>query len=259
VSLEDFVIYLYDPQANVLTQKAALGPKQGKNYKVRNPLMIKPGQGIVGSVAQSKKAEIVSDTKTDTRYIKDDEFRRSELSVPIQTGDTFFGVIDSEHSAKDFYGEKHLNFFSAVAMYTATQLALLNAKQLLNEQNLYISSLEKKLSEKKQFQKIVLPTNEGYHFLHIDDILYCKADNSYTIFYCTDGKKIIVSKNIGEYETLLRNNHFFRIHHSLLINLAHVQKVCKKDGGRIFMSNSQSLPLAQRKKEKFYAIIKQFL
>ncbi len=93
----DCMVYIFDPQRNVLMQKAAYGPKSPDKHEILNPIEIPMGKGIVGSVALSGKPEIVGNTSKDSRYIVDDERRYSEITVPIFVDGKIFGIIDSEH------------------------------------------------------------------------------------------------------------------------------------------------------------------
>jgi two-component system LytT family response regulator len=99
--------------------------------------------------------------------------------------------------------------------------------------------------------KLVLPTAEGLMFINFKDVLYCEASSNYTIFHMRDGKKYVVSKTLKEYEDLLGNYNFFRIHNSFLINLREVRKYIKGDGGYVVLSNEKSLDVSKRKKEMF--------
>lgn len=99
---EDCVIYLKDERNDVLVQKAAYGPKSPVDLTIHQPIEIPVGKGIVGTVAQTGKPELVNDTEKDSRYIVDDERRFSELAVPIIIDGMVAGVIDSEHSRKNF-------------------------------------------------------------------------------------------------------------------------------------------------------------
>ena len=83
LGLVDCVIYILDEERQVLIQSAAYGFKNPEEFEIHNPIEISIGQGIVGSVAQSGKAEIVNDTIKDKRYIVDDLSRFSELAVPL--------------------------------------------------------------------------------------------------------------------------------------------------------------------------------
>ncbi|MEM7193369.1 MAG: ATP-binding protein [Pseudomonadota bacterium] len=118
----DCVIYLLDKNRNVLVQKAAYGSKNFNNETVIDPIEIPLGQGIVGSVAQSGKAEIIADTREDSRYILDDNFRLSELAVPIVCEGKVIGVIDSEHPDVGFYDSFHLDVISDIALISATKI-----------------------------------------------------------------------------------------------------------------------------------------
>ena len=113
--LEDCVIYLYQPQKRSLIQKAAYGPKNPEKHEISNQIEIPYGKGIVGTVAASEKPVIVKDTRKDDRYIIDDQPRRSEIAVPIFVEGKLFGVIDSEHSKKNFYTPWHLRLLEKIA------------------------------------------------------------------------------------------------------------------------------------------------
>ena len=113
--LEDCVIYLYQREKRTLIQKAAYGPKNPEKHEISNPIEIPYGKGIVGTVAASEKPSIVKDTRKDARYIVDDQQRLSEIAVPIFVDGKLFGVIDSEHSRKNFYNLWHLRLLEKIA------------------------------------------------------------------------------------------------------------------------------------------------
>ncbi len=136
---DDCVIYLMDQKRDVLVQKAAFGEKGAKD-QILSPIEIKPGEGIVGSVAKSGIAEIIPDTSKDPRYIQDDQFRLSEIAVPLLLKDKIIGVIDSEHITKNFYTEFHLNSLKTIASICASKIAQTQADEA--EQQAKISQLE---------------------------------------------------------------------------------------------------------------------
>src|SRR6267154_655239 len=84
---------------------------------------------------------------------------------------------------------------------------------------------------KPENAKIALPTAEGLTFIKVSDILYCKASGSYTEIFIKSGKKYLVSRQLHEYEDLLKDYHFFRIHHSTLIQMDYLEKYIRGDGG----------------------------
>lgn len=104
-------------------------------------------------------------------------------------------------------------------------------------------------------QKIALPTHEGLQFVPVEDIIYCEADGAYTIIYLRKAEKIVVSKNLKDYETLLSSFNFLRVHNSFLINLHEVKKYVKGEGGYVIMSNDKQVDIAKRKKELFFSKI----
>jgi two-component system, LytTR family, response regulator len=102
-------------------------------------------------------------------------------------------------------------------------------------------------------KKIVLRDAENLHFVRVADILYCEADGIYTTFFLESGEKILVSKNLKEYESILQLFHFLRVHHSFLVNLEKVEKFDKTDGGHLILSNQSKIPVSHRKKEQVLA------
>ena len=103
--------------------------------------------------------------------------------------------------------------------------------------------------------KIALPTAEGLTFVKVGDILYCEASSNYTEITVTDNKKHIVSRTLKEYEDLLGDQNFYRIHHSTLINLNQIKKYVRGDGGYVIMNNDKALDVSKRKKDGFLARI----
>ncbi len=100
-------------------------------------------------------------------------------------------------------------------------------------------------------QQIALASAEGLTFLKVKDIIYCKGDGAYTYFFINDGHKITVSKNLKEFEDLLGDKGFYRIHKSFLINLSHMKKYIRGEGGSVVMSNGDSVSVSKRRKESF--------
>ncbi len=101
---------------------------------------------------------------------------------------------------------------------------------------------------KKHPQKIVLPTNEEYFIVSPDDIIRCQSDNYYTNIFLTNGKTVLVSKTLKEYETLLSDSGFLRTHNSHLINIKYIRTFVRLDGGYIVMTDNKIIPVSRRKK-----------
>ena len=125
LGFEDCIVYLIDPTSRRLVQRAAVGPKNPTAEEILNPIEIPIGSGIVGHVAAVGKPEIVVDTRDDPRYILDDAFRLSELTVPIIDRGKVLGVLDSEHPNRDHYRQHHLDTLATLASMVAPKIAQL--------------------------------------------------------------------------------------------------------------------------------------
>ena len=130
----DCVIYLLDDQKKDLIQRAAYGPKQLGEQKIKNPIVIQVGQGIVGTVAKTGISELITDTSLDSRYIVDDEVRLSEITVPIIADGEVIGIIDSEHPEKNYFSHMHLEKLKTIANLVSSRL-----KDAINQEKLYVA------------------------------------------------------------------------------------------------------------------------
>lgn len=107
---------------------------------------------------------------------------------------------------------------------------------------------EKLSKEFNQNEKIILKDSESMQIVEISDIICCEAEGSYTTFFLNEGRTIVTSLNLKEYERILVPYGFIRNHHSYLINLQKVQSLQRSDGGTIIMMDGKKLPLSTRKK-----------
>lgn len=101
----------------------------------------------------------------------------------------------------------------------------------------------------KQFDFIAIPSLDKIEFVKLDDIIYFESDGRYTTLYLTNKETIVACKNIGEYEKILDEQVFFRIHHSYLVNLTHALNINKSAGNYCEMINGKSLPVSRRRQD----------
>jgi len=99
-------------------------------------------------------------------------------------------------------------------------------------------------------KKIVIKTSDNIHLLNSNDIIHCDSDDCYTIINSVDEEKIIVSKVLKEYDELLSDFGFFRVHRSHLVNLQHIKRFEKQEGGYVVMSNNDKIPVSSRSRER---------
>lgn len=107
----------------------------------------------------------------------------------------------------------------------------------------------------QQKRRLVLKTQESVHVVDLDQIIRCEADRNYTSFFLTENRKILVSKTLKEYETLLSGYNFLRVQQSHLINLDYVDRYDKGNGGSVVMKDGSEVPLSPAKREIFFKIL----
>lgn len=175
----DCVIYIINRHQNVLEQKAAYGPKSPKDKNLYNPVTISLGHGITGTVAVTGKAEIINDTSKDERYIVDDEYRLSEITVPIATESAIYGVLDCEHPTKGFFTQQHLKMLSTIASICAIKIENVRASKLIQEKQDYLLNIKQEVVELKLK---ALNTQMNPHFVF-------NALNAIQYFITSENKK----------------------------------------------------------------------
>lgn len=107
----------------------------------------------------------------------------------------------------------------------------------------------------QQKRRLVLKTQESVHVVDLDQIIRCESDRNYTSFYLTENRKILVSKTLKEFETLLIGYNFIRVQQSHLINLDFVDRYNKGNGGSVVMRDGSEVPLSPAKREIFFKIL----
>jgi len=100
-------------------------------------------------------------------------------------------------------------------------------------------------------KKIALPTGNGISFIETSDIIRCEASGNYTCFYLKSKEKILVSKTLKEFEDILGEQDFYRVHNSHLVNLIHVVKYVKLGGDMVVMDDGSQIEISRRKKDGF--------
>ena len=135
--------------------------------------------------------------------------------------------------------------------------AVHKVSQIVSEknENQKLKLLVQNLKNINQPQKIALPTAEELHFVSIDDIVRCKGENNYTMFFLANGNSILVSRTLKEWDDLLSSHQFIRTHQSHLINSAHVKSFVKKDGGYILMNDGSMVSVSKHKKEQTLSLL----
>ncbi len=104
----------------------------------------------------------------------------------------------------------------------------------------------------KQVKRLAVSTTEHLTLLNITEIIRCESKRNYTFIYLTGGRKLIASKTLMDYETILQAYGFLRIHKSHLININYMDKYMKSEGGYMLLNDGTRLPVSVRKKEYLF-------
>ena len=122
-------------------------------------------------------------------------------------------------------------------------------KQIMKDLSVQLSELSNNL-QPNQSKRIVLRTAEKLQLIPVKAIIRCEAERNYSMFFLVNGKKIIVSSPMKDFEDMLSEQGFFRVHKSHLVNLSFVESYVKADGGHIVLTDGTELPVAMRKKNQ---------
>ncbi len=113
-------------------------------------------------------------------------------------------------------------------------------------------------SLKNKNEKIIIPSSEGLNVVRLSDIMRLEADDVYTYFYLTDGHRLMASRPLNNYERILEDLPFSRIHAKHLVNLMYIKRYVKGKGGSVIMEDNTEVEVSVRKKPDFLAKLKNF-
>jgi two-component system, LytTR family, response regulator len=178
------------------------------------------------------------------------KFDRLDFDVIFTTAYDSYAIKAIKYSALDYL----LKPISKEDLAAAIE-KLKNKRNTISKAQLKMATA---VHNKQLPETIALPATDGLIFASVNDIVYCVADGSYTRIYMLDKSEIILSKTLGDVEELLCEYHFFRIHHSSLINLKQVRKYIRGEGGEVVMSNGKSLLVARTRKVDFLNVFTRF-
>ena len=192
-----------------------------------------------------------------------------DIQMPQMSGFDVLKAIPSFHfevifvTAFDQYAIKAIRFSALDYLLKPVDIddlreAIDRVKERLEKRSstMYYQSVLHNVSNKDgKVERIAVPTSDGIEFFQINDIIYCKADGSYTTLILKGNVSKIVSRNLKDFETYLADAGFCRVHHSFLINLDHVKKYIKGEGGYVIMTDDHHVDISRRKKEEFMNLL----
>lgn len=108
---------------------------------------------------------------------------------------------------------------------------------------------------RSQEDKIALPTADGMEFIRVREIIHIESSSNYSRLFLTEGRQMLVTKLLKDFEEILLPFRFYRVHHSHLVNLSYIKKYVRGDGGQVVMQDDTRIDVARRKKEEFLRLI----
>jgi two-component system LytT family response regulator len=126
------------------------------------------------------------------------------------------------------------------------------------DRNDNLQNLAQQLNDRTEIRKISLPNGQGYSLTSISDIVHIAADSNYSVFYLVNGEKITVSKVLKEYEEILPDNQFIRVHKSSIINLDYVSEYNSRNGLEVTLKNGDRIAVSRRRASDFLDKVKSY-
>jgi two-component system LytT family response regulator len=124
------------------------------------------------------------------------------------------------------------------------------SKSLPDAENQYRTMFRNINTKAGAFERLAVPTMNGLEFLKTEDIIFCEADGNYTLLHLKARQQLLVSKTLKDFETMLEDSGFCRVHHSYLINLTHILKYEKGEGGTVLLTDNHFIDVSRRKKDE---------
>lgn len=125
----------------------------------------------------------------------------------------------------------------------------------LKEENERVKQLYLNI-HRPQNPRIGLPTSDRIEFVEVNKIIRCQGEGNYTHIYFEGNRNLLVAKSLVEFEDLLQEYAFIRVHKTHLVNLKHVVAYVKTDGGMLQLSNGDSVSVSRRRKEHVQQMLK---
>lgn len=220
-----------------------------------------PGMQVVAKAASGNEArQYLNEIHVDIIFV--------DINMPRENGFQFLETIQRENFLIVFitaHDEYALRAFKVNAVNyllkpvaeedlkaTTNRLEYLHRlkkdhQSLLASYNASINDLLHKINHQAPMEKIAIHHQQGFSLYPLSDIVYLEADSNYTILHLSDGQKIVSTKTLSEYEELLSETVFFRIHKSTIINLQHLAEYSRTEGDFAILDNRTRLDISRRR------------
>jgi two-component system LytT family response regulator len=187
--------------------------------------------------------------KGETSFDLLDRFGKINFEIIFTTGYDSYMLKAIKLSAIDYL----LKPINVEELKIAIEKAEQKRTQLVMNKNLEV--LMTNFRNNSQDHKIAISSSDGFVFVSVANIIYLESEGAYTYFFLKHNEKIITSKNIKEYEELLSDHQFFRLHKSYIVNMAEITKYVRGEGGYVIMSNNTTIDVSRRRKDEFLKLL----
>lgn len=188
-----------------------------------------------------------------------------DIEMPFGTGFDMLDAVDQKNislifvTAYDHYALKAIKYHALDYLLKPVdidelKIAVKKVEDRKSQQGvtpLPVDLLKSYFEKGMDNSKVALPMADGLQFVNRNEIVRCEACGNYTRIYLSDNRNYLVARTLGEYEELLSPYNFLRIHHAHLINLDHIQRYVRGDGGYVIMSDGAVVDISRRKKQDF--------
>ncbi len=173
-----------------------------------------------------------------------EQFPKISFSVIFTTSYDKYAIKAIKVSALDYL----LKPINAKELISAVKKVQMQKHSPVTEQ--YEMLLNEIKNRNGGFNKIAIPTIEGFELIRIDQIMHCEADDNYTYIYLKNKTNIIACRTLKEIQEQLENfSSFLRVHHSYLVNMNEVAKYVKGDGGYLIMNDGYKVNVSRSHKD----------
>ncbi len=209
------------------------------------------GDGVING------AKIINETKPDLVFLDIQINQGTAFDLLDVIGDIDFKIIFT--TASDEYAIKAFKLSAIDYLLKPIDADELQAALKKFEEGnrddyrLLAQNIKNTASENK---RLALHSQDKIDIVEIGTIVRCESNVNYTTFYFEDGKQMLVTKTLKEFDKMLTDFGFYRVHQSHLINLNYLKEYIKSDGGYLLMKNGNSVPISTRKKASVLKLLK---
>lgn len=171
-----------------------------------------------------------------------EHFKDFPFEVIFVTAYDNYAIRAIRFSASD-YILKPINLNELIAAVDKVSLRIRKRSENERIRQLYLNTMH------PENPRIGLPNGDRVEFVEVKSIVRCQGESNYTHLYFSDRKPLLTAKSLIEFEELLAEYNFIRIHKTHLVNLNQVTSFTKNDGGVLFLSNGDSVAISRRRKE----------